>query len=53
MGYSTPEHFAALKDHGPCTHHRQSFAPVRIALGLEAEQIELFGPAAQGEAEAA
>ena len=52
-GYSTPEHFAALKDHGPCTHHRQSFAPIRIALGLEAEQIELFGPAAQGEAEAA
>jgi ribonuclease HII len=29
MGYSTPQHFEALKLHGPCTHHRQSFAPVR------------------------
>ncbi|HEY5081839.1 MAG TPA: ribonuclease HII [Bauldia sp.] len=29
MGYSTPEHFAALREHGPCPYHRQSFAPVR------------------------
>ena len=29
MGYSTPAHFAALRQHGPCPHHRQSFAPVR------------------------
>jgi ribonuclease HII len=29
MGYSTPGHFAALREHGPCPHHRQSFAPVR------------------------
>ena len=29
MGYSTPAHFAALKQFGPCPHHRQSFAPVR------------------------
>jgi ribonuclease HII len=29
MGYSTPRHFEALKLHGPCVHHRQSFAPVR------------------------
>ena len=29
MGYSTPGHFEALHVHGPCTHHRQSFAPVR------------------------
>ncbi len=29
MGYSTPEHFDALREHGPCPHHRQSFAPVR------------------------
>jgi ribonuclease HII len=28
-GYSTPEHLAALRTHGPCQHHRQSFAPVR------------------------
>ncbi len=37
MGYSTPAHFAALRQHGPCPHHRQSFAPVReqqLALDL-------------------
>jgi len=28
-GYSTPAHFEALRIHGPCPHHRQSFAPVR------------------------
>jgi ribonuclease HII len=28
-GYSTAGHFAALREHGPCIHHRQSFAPVR------------------------
>jgi hypothetical protein len=26
---------AALTEHGPCVLHRRSFAPVRIALGLE------------------
>jgi ribonuclease HII len=35
MGYSTPEHFAALREHGPCPHHRRSFAPVM------AQQLEL------------
>ena len=34
-GYSTPGHFAALGVHGPCIHHRRSFAPIRVALGLE------------------
>lgn len=33
-GYSTPAHLAALTEHGPCPHHRRSFAPVRTALGL-------------------
>ena len=28
-GYSCPEHFAALRAHGPCPEHRRSFAPVR------------------------
>ena len=32
-GYSTPSHLAALARHGPCPHHRRSFAPVRRALG--------------------
>lgn len=35
-GYSTPEHLSALMQHGPCVHHRRSFAPVRTALGLQA-----------------
>ncbi len=37
-GYGTPQHLAALLQHGPCEHHRRSFAPVREAharLGLE------------------
>jgi ribonuclease HII len=27
-GYPTPRHLAALKQHGPCPHHRRSFGPV-------------------------
>ena len=30
-GYATPAHLAALGRHGPCPHHRRSFAPVRAA----------------------
>ena len=30
-GYPTPAHLAALDKHGPCAHHRRSFAPVRSA----------------------
>jgi ribonuclease HII len=33
MGYSVPEHFAALDRLGPTAHHRRSFAPVAGALG--------------------
>ncbi len=29
MGYGTAMHLQALKQHGPCAIHRQSFAPVR------------------------
>ena len=36
MGYSVPEHFAALEKLGPTIHHRRSFAPVAEALGLTA-----------------
>ena len=28
VGYSTPTHLAALREHGPCPLHRRSFAPV-------------------------
>ena len=34
MGYSVPEHFAALGRLGPTIHHRRSFSPVASALGL-------------------
>lgn len=27
-GYPTPKHLAALRQHGPCPHHRRSFSPV-------------------------
>jgi ribonuclease HII len=36
MGYSVPEHFAALDRLGPTVHHRRSFAPVAVAFGLTA-----------------
>jgi ribonuclease HII len=31
-GYSTPQHLAALREHGPCPQHRRSFTRVRDAL---------------------
>lgn len=31
-GYGTELHRQRLQDHGPCEHHRRSFAPVRLAL---------------------
>ncbi|MEW6121468.1 MAG: ribonuclease HII [Pseudomonadota bacterium] len=39
MGYGTAEHSLALRTHGPCAHHRRSFAPVRE------QQLALFGGA--------
>jgi ribonuclease HII len=33
MGYSVPEHFAALARLGPTVHHRRSFAPVAANYG--------------------
>jgi ribonuclease HII len=41
MGYSVPEHVAALARLGPTIHHRKSFAPVAArlaALGASADQ---------------
>jgi ribonuclease HII len=32
MGYGTPEHLAALQLHGPCSHHRRTFAPIAALL---------------------
>lgn len=31
-GYATPTHRRALREHGPCEHHRRSFAPVAALL---------------------
>jgi ribonuclease HII len=33
-GYGTAEHVTALKRHGPCPIHRQTFAPTRLAAQL-------------------
>ena len=33
-GYATPQHIAALREHGPCVHHRRQFWRVREALTL-------------------
>jgi ribonuclease HII len=34
MGYSVPEHFAALSRLGPTIHHRRSFAPVTALIDV-------------------
>src|SRR5664279_1100236 len=42
MGYSVPEHFAALARLGPAVHHRKSFAPVAArlaALGGASDEV--------------
>ncbi|WP_419807022.1 ribonuclease HII [Terriglobus sp.] len=40
-GYATPEHRAALQEHGPCELHRRSFAPVAKFYGVEALRLAL------------
>jgi ribonuclease HII len=35
-GYSTPEHTAALHEHGPCPEHRMSYANVAAVAGVSA-----------------
>ena len=43
MGYSVPEHFAALARLGPTIHHRRSFAPVAAklaALGGASDEVD-------------
>ena len=43
MGYSVPEHFAALARLGPTVHHRRTFAPVARAWG----DLAAIAPAAE------
>ena len=38
-GYSVPEHLRALKEHGPCPIHRQSFKPERFQEELKFEVV--------------
>ena len=42
-GYGTPQHLAALFEHGPCEHHRRSFAPVREAQAKRGLRVILPG----------
>ena len=39
-GYGTRAHQTALSQHGPCPHHRRSFAPVKARLILDEEYAE-------------
>ncbi len=36
MGYGVPAHMAALRELGPCTHHRRSFAPIAALFERQA-----------------
>jgi len=36
-GYACPAHLRALREHGPCPHHRRSFAPVIRAENMNHE----------------
>ncbi|MFP7722829.1 ribonuclease HII [Lysobacter sp. A3-1-A15] len=38
-GYGTPAHLAALRTHGPCPHHRRSFAPVSACMQAAAPML--------------
>jgi ribonuclease HII len=37
-GYGTAAHLAALQLHGPCVHHRRSFAPVAAAVLIQSNR---------------
>ncbi|MBS0201002.1 MAG: ribonuclease HII [Proteobacteria bacterium] len=38
-GYGSPQHLAALRQHGPCPQHRRSFAPVRETLIVQGQLL--------------
>ena len=44
-GYGVPEHVAALRKHGPCPHHRRTFAPVKTWWPLPAKVKEVTAKA--------
>jgi ribonuclease HII len=39
-GYPTPQHLAALTEHGATIHHRRSFAPVRNAIAARGQSFD-------------
>jgi ribonuclease HII len=51
-GYRSPEHIAALREHGPSPLHRQSFAPVWMAANPQ-EALAFMLEEADAEAAAA
>ena len=42
VGYATPEHCDAIRRLGVTPHHRQSFAPIRLALSPPADLLTLL-----------
>ncbi len=44
-GYPTADHLAALRLHGVTPHHRRSFGPVKVALGLLPDPTLVVGNA--------
>ncbi len=50
-GYATPDHLAALKEHGPTPLHRHSFAPVRNSTTWVAGASQVPLPLLQIDAE--
>jgi hypothetical protein len=50
-GYATPDHLAALKEHGPSPLHRYSFAPVRNSATWVAGASQVPLPLLQIDAE--
>lgn len=46
-GYPTAEHLAALREHGATPHHRRSFGPVKVVLGLAPDPTLSVGATAR------
>ena len=42
-GYPTADHLAALRAHGATPHHRRSFGPVKVVLGLAPDPTFVVG----------
>lgn len=42
-GYPTADHLAALRAHGATPHHRRSFGPVKVVLGLVPDPTLVVG----------